>query len=136
LVEIFDPVVMDNLSNCPFCSLPSEQIIMQNTTAYMIFDRYPVTTGHALAIPRRHVASYFDLDDEEILACNSLLRQLQATLLENDPSIEGFNLGVNIGAMAGQTIEHCHIHLIPRRAGDVKNPRGGIRHIIPGKGYY
>ena len=87
-------------------------------------------------ISRRHTEDYFSLTAEEVVACNDLLRKASEELRSRDMSIEGFNIGVNVGATAGQTICHCHLHLIPRRMGDVENPRGGVRHIIPGKGAY
>lgn len=96
----------------------------------------PVTERHALIVPRRHVQDYFALTSEELLACDDLLRQARELVLASDPSVEGFNVGANVGEVAGQTIFHCHIHLIPRRSGDVENPRGGVRHLIPGKGAY
>ncbi len=99
-------------------------------------DGFPVTNGHALVIPRRHISEYFDLTQDELLACDSLLKQLREEIILSDESVAGFNIGINAGAVAGQTIFHCHIHLIPRREGDVDNPRGGVRHIIPGKGFY
>ena len=113
-----------------------DRIVMSNSLAYAIHDGFPVTKLHSLVIPKRHVATYFDLTADELLACDDLLRKLRISFLSNDPSIEGFNIGLNAGEVAGQTIFHCHFHLIPRRRGDVENPRGGVRHLIPGKGYY
>ncbi|QWE15366.1 HIT family protein [Polynucleobacter sp. AP-Sving-400A-A2] len=121
---------------CLFCEIPDERIIAQNEFCYAIRDGFPVTPLHSLIIPKRHVVTYFDLSDEEVLACNDLMRQLKNSMLAEDDLIDGFNIGMNAGEMAGQTIFHCHIHLIPRRRGDVENPRGGIRHLIPGKGFY
>lgn len=121
---------------CLFCEIPAERIIAQNDFCYAIRDGFPVTPLHSLIIPKRHVVTYFDLSDEEVLACNDLMRQLKNSMLAEDDLIDGFNIGMNAGEMAGQTIFHCHIHLIPRRRGDVENPRGGIRHLIPGKGFY
>ncbi|SPC18469.1 putative histidine triad domain protein [Cupriavidus taiwanensis] len=110
--------------------------MLQNDLAYAILDGFPVTPGHALVIPRRHVEDYFGLTPTELAACDELLRKLRELTLSGDTAVEGFNIGVNAGEVAGQTIFHCHIHLIPRRQGDVANPRGGVRHLIPGKGYY
>jgi diadenosine tetraphosphate (Ap4A) HIT family hydrolase len=121
---------------CLFCEMPAQRVIMENTHAYAIRDGFPVTEGHSLVIPKRHVADYFGLTPEELLACDELLRSLRGTILWEDPAVAGFNIGANAGAVAGQTIFHCHIHLIPRREGDVANPRGGVRHTIPGKGHY
>ena len=121
---------------CIFCTLPADRIVLQNEHAVAIRDGFPVTEGHSLVIPRRHVPDYFGLQRDELEACRDLLHQLREDILKGDPSVEGFNIGVNAGEVAGQTIFHCHIHLIPRRRGDVPSPRGGVRHIIPGKGSY
>lgn len=122
--------------HCPFCELPAERIAAANALAVAINDGFPVTVGHSLVIPRRHVIDWFGLTPEEVLACNGLLQQLRQEIQTADHSVTGFNIGINAGADAGQTILHCHIHLIPRRKGDVENPRGGVRHVIPGKGDY
>ncbi len=122
--------------SCLFCAVEEERVVLANDLAYVIRDAFPVTDDHSLIIPRRHVVGYFDLTQEELLACDALLRTLRKQISEQDPSVEGFNVGSNDGEVAGQTIFHCHIHLIPRRAGDVERPRGGIRHLIPGKGDY
>jgi diadenosine tetraphosphate (Ap4A) HIT family hydrolase len=121
---------------CPFCRLPTESLVCTNALAFAIWDGFPVTPFHALVIPRRHVSDYFGLTEAEVVACHQLLVQVRQQVLGDDPTVEGFNLGMNAGAVAGQTIFHCHLHVIPRRAGDVPNPRGGVRHIIPGKGDY
>jgi ATP adenylyltransferase len=121
---------------CPFCDLPKDRTIAQNELAFIIRDRYPVTPLHTLVIPKRHVSGWFDLGTSELKACNDLLLWAKDAVREEDASVAGFNVGVNIGEAAGQTIFHCHIHLIPRRHGDVENPRGGVRGIIPGKGNY
>jgi diadenosine tetraphosphate (Ap4A) HIT family hydrolase len=125
-----------NKKECLFCLMTPDRIVMSNPLAYAIHDGFPVTKLHSLVIPKRHVATYFDLAADELLACDDLLRKLRISFLSSDPSIEGFNIGLNAGEVAGQTIFHCHFHLIPRRRGDVENPRGGVRHLIPGKGYY
>ena len=121
---------------CLFCEIPKERIIASNLLAYAIRDHYPVTPLHTLVIPKRHLGDYFSLSKEELIACDDLLRQIREEIQIADISVDGFNIGINSGASAGQTIFHCHIHLIPRRSGDVENPKGGIRHLIPGKGYY
>ena len=122
---------------CLFCHLsPERKVLAENSLAYAIADGFPVTERHCLIIPKRHVATYFDLSRPELNACDDLLRQLKASIQSADGSVTGFNIGMNAGASAGQTIFHCHIHLIPRRDGDVENPRGGVRHLITGKGYY
>jgi ATP adenylyltransferase len=99
-------------------------------------DRHPVTSRHVLVIPKRHTADYFDLGTAEVRACQHLLSEARKSLLEKDSSIQGFNVGINSGEVAGQTIMHCHIHLIPRRSGDNPNPRGGVRAVIPGRADY
>jgi ATP adenylyltransferase len=127
---------MTDNSTCLFCSIPPERVIATNELAYAIRDGFPVTAGHTLVIPKRHATDYFELTQADLLACDDLLRELRSSILADDPTVEGFNIGMNAGEVAGQTIFHCHIHLIPRRKGDVENPRGGVRHLIPGKGFY
>lgn len=121
--------------SCVFCAL-SSRIIVENELAVATWDAFPVTSGHALVVPRRHVPDFFACTVEEQAACNELLHFMREVILAQDESVQGFNVGVNIGKAAGQTIFHCHIHLIPRRFGDVENPRGGVRNAIPGKGEY
>ncbi len=121
--------------DCVFCKLEKRRIVSQNTLAFAMRDKYPVSQGHTLIIPKRHVSDYFSLFQSEINATNQLIKT-EKIKLQKDKSIEGFNIGVNCGEVAGQTVFHCHIHLIPRRKGDVKNPRGGVRHVISGKGDY
>jgi ATP adenylyltransferase len=123
-------------TGCLFCELPPDRLAMENSLAVAIPDKYPVTPGHTLVIPRRHTPSYFELGRPEVNACNLLLEEAKALIERDDDSVDGFNVGFNAGKSAGQTVFHCHIHLIPRRAGDVGDPAGGVRHLIPGKGYY
>jgi len=123
-------------NECLFCNIPKERVFEENEYAYAIRDGFPVTEQHSLIIPKRHVDDYFRLTADEIIGCNALLTEIRKLILESDKSVTGFNIGVNAGEAAGQTIFHCHIHLIPRRVGDVENPRGGIRHVIPEKGNY
>ncbi len=125
--------------SCLFCEVQThdkQRIVAENSLAYAIRDGFPVTPGHTLVIPKRHVADYFGLTQPEINAVNRLLADQKAQLQANDTAIDGFNIGMNCGESAGQTVFHCHIHLIPRRTGDVEKPRGGVRHLIPGKGHY
>jgi ATP adenylyltransferase len=124
------------MAACIFCEPPEDRIFLRNALALAIWDAFPVCPQHALVIPHRHARDFFELSVEEVLACNDLLRSARELLVEQDPNIEGFNIGLNVGAAAGQTVFHCHFHLIPRRHGDVDDPRGGVRHLIPGKGYY
>jgi ATP adenylyltransferase len=122
--------------DCLFCNISKERVVSQNSLAYVIRDGYPVTELHTLIIPYRHVETYFELGQSEINACTKLLDMAKQEIESLDNTVKGFNIGINNGHCAGQTIYHCHIHLIPRRDGDVDNPRGGVRHIIPDKGYY
>lgn len=124
-------------SDCPFCAPDKErELITESATAYAIFDKYPVSEGHALIIPKQHLANYFELPGRTQMACNLVLNRVKKLLEKKFTNINGFNVGINIGETAGQTIPHVHIHLIPRYKGDVKEPIGGVRNIIPGKGNY
>lgn len=114
----------------------SGDVIMENDMAYVIEDRYPVTQGHCLVIPKRHFDDYFDITEEERNAVHELLLRMKKLLCDRDPSITGFNVGVNSGRSAGQSIFHVHIHLIPRRDHDMEDPKGGVRGVIPGKMKY
>ncbi len=124
-----------SLSDCPFCRLPGERVLEGNAHAVAIADGFPVSPGHSLIIPRRHTASLFDLTDEEALAVHDLLGRVKARL-DSTNSPAGYNIGVNVGPAAGQTILHAHVHLIPRYPGDVRDPAGGVRNVIPGRGRY
>jgi len=121
---------------CVFCTIAEEQIAARNPFAYSVRDTSPVTALHTLILPKRHVSSYFDLEAEEKGSIDELLEHSRRDILALDPSVKGFNIGINVGEDAGQTIFHCHVHLIPRRRGDVANPRGGVRAVIPGKASY
>ena len=126
-------------ASCLFCELQTNdrlRIVEENELAYAIRDGFPVTLNHTLVIPKRHVLDYFGLDEAELLAMNQLLISQKAVIENLDPTVTGFNVGANCGADAGQSVWHCHLHLIPRRKGDVKSPRGGVRHVIPAKGNY
>jgi diadenosine tetraphosphate (Ap4A) HIT family hydrolase len=118
---------------CPFCSV--EGAVLANAHAYVRRDAYPVTRGHSLIIPRRHVASWFDLVAAEREAIFELADQVRLRL-QSELAPDGFNLGVNVGEAAGQTVFHVHLHVIPRYRGDVENPRGGVRGVIPSKQSY
>jgi ATP adenylyltransferase len=125
----------DRDASCVFCQADG-RIVEENELAFAIEDRFPVTSGHTLIIARRHMAEYFDLYRSERLAIDDLLQARRRALLAVDATIEGFNIGVNSGAAAGQTVNHVHVHLIPRRGGDVHDPRGGVRGVIPSKRLY
>jgi diadenosine tetraphosphate (Ap4A) HIT family hydrolase len=120
---------------CPFCPIKDREILAEHPLAAAITDSFPLTQGHTLIVPRRHVASFFDLTTNERLAMLGLLDQAKATL-DTTYSPSGFNIGVNDGTAAGQTVMHVHIHLIPRYRGDADDPRGGVRWIFPRKADY
>ena len=121
---------------CIFCKIKIEELQFENNLAFSSKDSFPVSKYHSLIIPKRHVENYFDLTKEEVLACNELILKTKQYILKHDPSIKGFNIGTNAGKVAGQSIMHCHIHLIPRREGDVENPQGGVRSVISKKQHY
>ena len=122
--------------DCLFCQYPPKRVIIEDELAYALRDAFPVTEGHSLIVPKRHVSSYFELGQAEVNACTRLLNHQQDVIRKEDGAINGFNVGINVEKAAGQTIMHCHIHLIPRRDGDVLDPVGGVRNVIPGKGNY
>ncbi len=121
---------------CPFCNVGERSLSFENTLAYAVMDSHPVSKGHTLVVPKRHVKTYFELGTPEVRACHDLLMRAETQLRELDAGISGVNVGINSGESAGQTVMHCHIHLIPRRAGDHPNPRGGVRGVISGKADY
>lgn len=125
---------MDGL-NCPFCNPSKEEILLQNDLCYARFDKYPVNKGHILIIPFRHFDNYFDATKEEKLAILELIDKAKE-FLDREFNPDGYNIGVNIGKYAGQTIMHVHIHIIPRYKGDIENPKGGVRGVIPEKRIY
>ena len=126
----------DRASGCVFCAVTDRAVLKENALAYLIEDTFPVTMGHTLVIPRRHVADYFDLHHSERTAIERLLKDERDRIRGQNPDVVGFNVGINAGEAAGQTVMHCHVHLIPRRRGDVQNPRGGVRGVIPDKADY
>ncbi len=121
---------------CLFCNVDKSGSAHENEFAFASYDSYPVSEYHCLIIPKRHIKNYFDLSNDELIACNELIKIVKKEILNKDPSVKGFNLGTNIGEVSGQSILHCHIHLIPRREGDVDNPQGGVRSVIPNKQHY
>ena len=121
---------------CLFCDVKKTGIVYENELAYASYDSYPVSEHHCLIIPKRHIKDYFDLSNDELIACNELIKIIKKEITNKDPSVKGFNLGTNIGQVSGQSIFHCHFHLIPRREGDVDNPQGGVRSVIPNKQHY
>ena len=113
-----------------------DRIVEKNELFYAIRDLYPVTSLHTLFIPIRHVETYFHLDEKETEALDTMLKSQREKILAEDQSVSGFNVGYNAGKVAGQTVMHCHIHLIPRRHGDMEHPEGGVRGVIPEKQKY
>ena len=121
---------------CLFCNVEKSGCAHENELVYASYDSYPVTEHHCLIIPKRHIKDYFDLSNKELIACNDLVQIVKDEIIKKDPFVKGFNLGTNIGKVSGQSILHCHLHLIPRREGDVDNPQGGVRSVIPNKQHY
>jgi len=125
------------MKDCPFCfDNIKDCIIAEQNSVVAIQDSYPVTDGHLLIVPKRHIEDYFSMDETERRDIEALIMKLKNRVMENDQSVTGFNIGTNIGESAGQTIFHAHIHLIPRRNGDTPHPRGGVRGVIPEKMSY
>jgi diadenosine tetraphosphate (Ap4A) HIT family hydrolase len=122
-------------NDCPFCGIPPERVVASNAFAFVIEDAFPVSLGHSLIIPRRHTECLFDLTAEEAAGLYDLLCQARLRLDQIRQPV-GYNVGGNVGAAAGQTVPHAHLHLLPRYAGDVSDPEGGVRNVIPGKGKY
>ena len=121
---------------CLFCDSKKSGIAHENDLAYASYDSYPVSEHHCLIIPKRHIKDYFDMTNYELIACNDLIQIVKNEILSKDVNVKGFNIGTNAGKIAGQSIMHCHIHLIPRREGDVDNPQGGVRSVIPNNQHY
>jgi diadenosine tetraphosphate (Ap4A) HIT family hydrolase len=132
---------------CPFCNTETSKIIVANEFAFAFYDNHPVTPGHTLIVPKRHIVSFFDVSGDEQRALFELVTEMRLLLMNTThPSLcdaagnvcapDGFNIGINDGTVAGQTVMHMHIHLIPRYAGDTSDPRGGVRWIMPEKAPY
>ncbi len=123
----------DEAAACPFCK--PDSMLFENELAYVKLDKYPVNPGHLLIIPKRHVADFFQTTEEEKAAMLSLLDRAKHHVdAEHAPA--GYNVGINVGAAAGQTVMHLHLHLIPRYHGDLERPRGGVRGVIPSRQSY
>ena len=129
-------MIRDPNNPCLFCNAKESGIAAENEFAYASYDSYPVSDFHCLIIPKRHVKDYFEMSGEELLACNDLIIKIKNEILAKDKTVKAFNIGTNAGKISGQSIMHCHIHLIPRRDGDVENPQGGVRSVIPKKQHY
>jgi diadenosine tetraphosphate (Ap4A) HIT family hydrolase len=127
------------MKGCPFCNIEnlinSDRIVYQDSTWIAIYDNYPVSKGHVLLIPKRHCASYFDLNFIELESVSVTIGIIKK-LLDKKFNPDGYNIGMNCGEAAGQTVMHCHIHIIPRYNGDCENPRGGVRGVIPSRMNY
>jgi diadenosine tetraphosphate (Ap4A) HIT family hydrolase len=124
----------DFVANCPFCpERVKHRVVEENGSIWAIMDGYPVSEGHHLILPKRHTPDWFSMSENEQRDAGALIRILKKRLSESDRAITGFNVGMNCGESAGQTIFHAHIHLIPRRDGDTPNPKGGVRGVIPSK---
>ena len=121
--------------DCPFCNPSEDEIVLANDLCYARYDKYPVSPGHLLLIPYRHIPTLFDATDAEHAALLALVREAKA-LLDEQFRPDGYNVGVNVGKTAGQTVMHLHVHVIPRYAGDVEDPRGGVRGVVPERRVY
>lgn len=120
---------------CPFCEVEPDRKLAEGDLTISIRDAFPVSPGHTLVVPRRHVASFFDLTEAEQAAVLRAVGEARA-VLDGELHPDGFNIGINVGVAAGQTVMHAHVHVSPRFVGDAEDPRGGVRHCIPGRGYY
>jgi diadenosine tetraphosphate (Ap4A) HIT family hydrolase len=120
---------------CPFCQLDQNRTKLANGFCSAVEDGFPVSHGHMLVIPRRHIHSIFDLNLYEYEDVWAMVKEVRE-MLKKTHNPDGFNVGLNDGRHAGQTVEHAHVHVIPRYEGDMEEPRGGVRHLMPGKGYY
>ncbi|MBW9146579.1 HIT family protein [Clostridium sp. CM027] len=116
------------MSECIFCDYDESEIIVENKLAFAILDHFPVNNGHCLIIPKRHFANFFEATEEEVKSIYKLMHEVKEIFdIQYEPA--GYNIGINVGTYAGQTINHLHVHLIPRYIGDVANPRGGVRNL-------
>lgn len=122
-------------TQCPFCHLEKDRILLENDFAAALLDEYPVADGHMLVIPKRHVGSLFDLPEVELAVLWEMVSLVRGRIM-SELKPDGFNIGVNDGSAAGQTVMHAHVHIIPRRQGDAADPRGGVRWIMPEKARY
>ena len=129
-------MVKDPNNPCLFCNSEISGIAHENELAYASYDTYPVSNLHCLIIPKRHFRDYFDLTNDELIACNDLIKKMKIEITAKDNTVQAFNIGTNAGKISGQSIMHCHIHIIPRREGDVESPQGGVRSVIPKNQHY
>jgi len=124
------------LHGCPFCQPPTERVLAEYKSFLVIRDMYPVTLLHTLIISKEHKKTYFDLSASEANELHKILHDQKAVIESEDSSVEGFNVGANVNEVSGQTVPHFHLHLIPRRAGDMQDPKGGVRGVIPERQKY
>ncbi len=129
-------MIKDPNNPCLFCNPKSSGIAHENYLAYASYDTFPVSNFHCLIIPKRHINDYFDLTNDELVACNDLIKIIKNEIIKKDYTVQAFNIGTNVGKISGQSIMHCHIHVIPRRKGDVENPQGGVRSVISKNQHY
>jgi len=129
-------MVKDLNNPCLFCNSEASGIAYENELAYASYDTHPVSNLHCLIIPKRHFADFFDLNNAELIACNDIIKIIKKEIIEKDKTVKAFNIGTNAGKISGQSIMHCHIHLIPRRDGDVEDPQGGVRSVIAKNQHY
>ena len=129
-------MIKDLNNPCLFCNSEASGIAYENELAYASYDTYPVSNLHCLIIPKRHFADFFDLNNAELIACNDIIKIIKKEIIKKDKTVKAFNIGTNAGKISGQSIMHCHIHLIPRRDGDVENPQGGVRSVIAKNQHY
>lgn len=120
---------------CPFCEPDKQNIIMETNMARAVWDQYPVSPGHILIVPKQHIGNYFQLPRDIVIAMWDMVEACKQ-ILDETHRPDGYNIGINCGEAAGQSVPHVHIHIIPRYKGDVENPRGGVRGVIPGKQNY
>ena len=121
--------------NCTFCNIDKDRIILENEIAFAVYDVFPVSKGHMLIIPKKHINNYFEADEDTKKQLWKLVDECKE-MADKKYAPQGYNIGINCGETAGQTVMHLHIHLIPRYSGDIKNPRGGVRGVIPDKRIY
>ncbi len=136
LYQHYSTINLGNENISPFFTdKEPRELIYESGTAFSFFDKYPVSKGHALVVPKRLISNYFDITIKEQMACWMMVNKIKG-MLQNKYNPDGFNIGINVSEAAGQTVPHCHIHIIPRYSGDVEQPRGGVRGVIPGKKNY
>ena len=135
-LDLLNDKIIESSKNCPFCNLSSQiDIIYENSICIAFYDKYPVSPGHTLIIPKRHVSNYFELNKQESEAINEMLQKVKVKIDECFHP-DGYNIGINVNEAAGQTVFHVHVHLIPRYIGDMEDPKGGVRGVIPNKQKY